>query len=88
MNDEGEGTLPYSRIPINKNRKSPLATTTVTTASSKTHQWILKLVSERLLENRIIILSLNTSAPDFINYKGENPNFKWRNLTDTTTLIK
>lgn len=88
MNDGGEGTLPYSRIPINENRKSPLATPIVTAASGKTHQWILKLVGERLLENRIITFSLNISAPDFINYKGENPNLKWRNLTDTTALIK
>lgn len=57
MNDGGEGTLPYSRIPINKNRKSPLATPIVTTASGKTHQWILKVVGERLLENRVIIVS-------------------------------
>ena len=59
------------RSDINKNRKSPMTTTTVVTASGKTHQWILKLVGERLSGNKIIILSQNISPHLFIT-KGKN----------------
>lgn len=52
------------------------ATITVITDFAQNHQWMLKLVGERLLKNRILPQSQNIPNEIFINYKAKISNFR------------
>lgn len=73
---EEEKALSWSKILNNKSKRndgeSPLATIIVIIHSGKKHRWILKLLGENEMRNKILHGLKMFTQKVFINYRGRN----------------